>query len=141
MYHSKILIHLIWRCDNDIHMLNHKQDKVRGYLLSLANKNKINLQSLAVLSNHIHCIVELNSVQSVSDIIQTLKGASSLWINNNLGLTYKFKWEDGYYAFSFGYSQYTEFEKYIKNQKDLHEEISFKTELSHLANKYQLNLT
>jgi len=139
MYQSRILIHLLWSCENDNHSLKSAEDKVKKYLLSIAHKHHIKIVSMVVLSNHVHCIVEFNSVQSVSDVVQILKGSCSLWINSHLGLPFKFKWEDGYYAFSLGYSQLSEFEKYLLNQKELHQGISLKQELAQIRQKYQLS--
>jgi putative transposase len=119
-------------------MLKGIENKVAQRIMKISDNQKINILNLAVLSNHVHAIIQLKSVQSLSDVVQILKGASSLWINQQKLRPYKFRWEDGYFAFSLGYSQLVHFKTYLTSQTELHGRISLKEELSQISTKYQI---
>lgn len=90
----------MWTTDNGQHSLKGHAQKMGNYLMSYSEKKGIDSRLITVMSNHIHCLVRMNTTQSISDIVQLLKGRSSTWMNENQFLPYKFKWEDEYFAFS-----------------------------------------
>ena len=139
MYQTRLYIHFIWLCANKAHTLKGIETKVAKYIKTNSQKQQIHIHTLAILSNHVHCLVKMNSVQSVSDIVQLIKGSSSLWINNQKLLPYKFKWEDGYMAFTVGYSQIGAFQSYIRAQNGYHEQISLEDELIEICSKYNID--
>jgi putative transposase len=52
------------------------------------------------MPDHIHLFIGLNPKQSISELMQLVKGDSSEWINKQ-GLTaQRFQWQEGYGAFS-----------------------------------------
>ncbi len=139
MYYSRIYLHLLWTTENCQNSLNNYSKKLGSFLMSHAEKKGIDCLMISVLANHVHCLIKINSTQSVSDIVQILKGSSSLWINKNSFLPYKFKWEDEYFAFSISYSQLSEFKNYLMNQSKFHETVGVKKEIQNISNVYKLN--
>ena len=129
----------MWTTDDRKKSLVGHEKSMGNFLMLQAEKRGINCRLITVLPNHVHCLVRLNSTQSISDIIQILKGSSSLWMNNNKFLPYKFKWEDEYFAFSLGYSQLNDFETYLMNQAKYHKTNSVSQEIAAINSKYQLN--
>ena len=139
MYFSRLYFHLMWTMDNGQHSLKGHAQNMGNYLMAYSEKKGIDSRLITVMSNHIHCLVRMNTAQSISDIVQLLKGRSSTWMSENTFLPYKFKWEDEYFAFSIGYSQLAEFEKYFVNQMKYHETHSVKSEIQALNERYKLN--
>lgn len=129
----------MWTTDNQQHSLKNHAKKMGNYLMAYSEKKGIDSRLITVMSNHIHCLVRMSSTQSISDIVQLLKGRSSTWMNENRFLPYKFKWEDEYFAFSLGYSQLPEFEKYFVNQSKYHEKYSVNQEILSFSERYKLN--
>ncbi len=138
MYYSRLYAHIFWTTQDYQKSLIGLEGKIGNFLIQLGEKKDIIIRLISVLPNHVHCIVRLNSTQSISEIVQIMKGGSSLWINSNQFLHYKFKWEDEYFAFSLGYSQISEFEKYLENQKIFHQKHSIQDELKMLTTKYNI---
>ena len=139
MYYSKVYLHLMWTTDDCKKNLHPYANKLGKYLISLGEKRGIKIRMIAVLPDHVHCMVRLSTVQSISEIVQILKGSSSHWMNNNSNLTYKFKWEDEYFAFSFGVSQLPDFEKYFEIQSSYHTKHTVLDEINQLDQRYKLN--
>lgn len=129
----------MWSTDRGQHSLKDLNKKMGQFLMSYAEKKQIDCKMVVVMANHVHCLVRLKSTQSMSDVIQLLKGRSSVWMNENNFVPYKFKWEDEYFAFSLGYSQLKDIEKYFSNQEKYHQQNSLKQEVQVLSDRYKLN--
>ena len=97
---------------------------ISGSITSMGHK------SLAVngMADHIHILVGLNPVMSVSELAKELKRSSSNFINSKNWMPGKFQWQTGYGAFSYSKSQIDQVIKYIWNQKMHHQKRSFKEE-------------
>jgi len=80
----------------------------------------------------------LGSNQTVSEIMQKIKGESSFWINKNKLTRLKFEWQDDFYSVSIGMSQLDNLRKYIRNQDQHHQKVSFQEELDLLIVEYKL---
>ncbi len=47
------------------------------------------------MSDHIHVFMGISPKQSISDLMQDIKGASSKWINENRLVRGHFEWQSG----------------------------------------------
>ncbi|GAB4005922.1 hypothetical protein GCM10028808_06810 [Spirosoma migulaei] len=77
------------------------------------------------MPDHIHAFIGINPKQSISDLMQDLKGDSSKWINDKRLVKRHFEWQMGYGAFSYSHSQIDEVVQYISNQKEHHRKRTF----------------
>ncbi len=77
------------------------------------------------MPDHVHILAGVRPAQSISDLIQHIKGSSSKWINEKRLVTGKFEWQEGYGAFSCGKSQIKEVINYIENQEQHHKKNHF----------------
>lgn len=80
------------------------------------------------VEDHIHIFIGMRPTQSVSDLLQDIKGSSSKWINENNFLNTKFEWQSGYGAFSYSKSHVQNVINYIANQEEHHKKESFRKE-------------
>src|SRR4051812_1203338 len=87
------VIHSSWR------------DELYKYITGVVQNNSHKMISINGMPDHIHMLVGVRPVQSVSDLLQDIKGNSSKWINQKQFLKSKFEWQEGYGAFSYGKSQ------------------------------------
>ncbi|MFM9986595.1 MAG: transposase, partial [Flavobacteriales bacterium] len=79
-------------------------------------------------TDHVHVLFELPMTMSISDQMQRLKTASSIWINENKFLSQKFEWQGGYSAFSCSKGHRHRAIEYIINQETHHGKKSFREE-------------
>jgi REP element-mobilizing transposase RayT len=85
---------------------------------------------------HVHCLVSLNTEQTVAETMRLIKGESSFWINKNKLCKTKFGWQDEYYAVSVSRSGLNRVREYIKNQEAHHEQKTFDQEVDEFVRIY-----
>jgi len=97
---------------------------ISGILKPLNHK----LLAINGMPDHIHIFIGMRPTQSISDLMQDIKGSSSKWINEKKFLNRKFEWQEGYGAFSYSKSHVDSVINYIKNQEEHHKKESFREE-------------
>ena len=70
--------------------------------------------------------------------IGDIKRGSSVWIKEKRSHYSNFHWQDGYGAFSVGYTQLNAVKKYIANQKQHHSRKTFEDEFRYFLKKYEV---
>ena len=80
------------------------------------------------MPDHLHIFIGMRPTQSISDLLQDIKGSSSKWINEKKFLKVKFEWQEGYGAFSYSKSHVNDVINYIQNQENHHKKESFREE-------------
>jgi REP element-mobilizing transposase RayT len=81
--------------------------------------------SINSMPDHLHMFFGMRPSQSISDLMQFVKGESSEWINTE-GLTNNtFRWQGGYAAFSYSRSHISRVCNYIERQQEHHKKKTF----------------
>ena len=80
------------------------------------------------MSDHIHIFIGMRPTQSLSDLLQDIKGNSSKWINEKKFLKVNFEWQEGYGEFSYSKSQVNDVINDINNQEQHHSVKTFREE-------------
>ena len=137
-YH-KIWIHLIWSTkERHPFLYPNIKKKVIFHIKDKGKENDIYIDSINGVENHIHILICMNPNQTISKIVNQIKGESSHWINVNKLTKDHFFWQDGYSAFSIGQSQVKRIREYIFNQEKHHKKMSFQEELNKFLKAYGL---
>jgi|AntRauTorcE11898_2_1112593.scaffolds.fasta_scaffold11682_2 REP element-mobilizing transposase RayT len=98
-----------------------------------AQEHDIMLDIINGVQDHVHCLMRLKTTQCVADVIGTIKGESSYWVNKNVILHDElFEWQDGYGVISISPEQINGVRKYIYNQEIHHQNTSIGDELKTL---------
>jgi putative transposase len=134
----KVYIHFVWSTKNRVPLLNSKEirQKVWNHIKENAPKKGIFIDYVNGYSDHCHCLVSMNSNQTIQQIMQLIKGESSFWINKHLITEQKFEWQDEYYAASVSESMIETVRNYIKNQEEHHLDNTFNQEFDEFISKY-----
>ena len=98
------------------------------YISGILKQHNHKLLAINGMPDHIHIFIGMRPTQSISDLMQDIKGSSSKWINEKKFLKIKFEWQEGYGAFSYSKSHVNSVIKYIKNQEEHHKKESFRDE-------------
>jgi REP element-mobilizing transposase RayT len=85
---------------------------------------------------HCHCLISLGPDQTMSKVMQLIKGESSFWINKNNLRKQRFEWQDQYFAVSVSESVVDKVRAYIKNQEDHHKKSTFSEEYDQFIEKF-----
>ncbi len=104
------------------------QENLHKYITGIVQNNGHKMLAINSVPDHLHLFMGLNPVQSISHIMQLVKGDSSEFINKEAFTKRKFHWQDGYGAFTNSRSQIDGVVKYIINQQAHHAAISFRDE-------------
>jgi REP element-mobilizing transposase RayT len=91
------------------------------------------------MPDHVHMFIGMRPTQSVSELLQDIKGSSSKWINERKLVKGKFEWQEGYGAFSYSKSQVKDVVAYIVNQELHHQKKSFREEYIEFLQKFEID--
>jgi putative transposase len=90
------------------------------------------------IPDHIHLLVRLKPVHSVSQFLKVVKAKSSKWVNDEKLLVDRFHWQSGYGAFTVSSSQIAKVAKYIRNQESHHSRKTFQEEFRELLIAHEI---
>ena len=142
MQHSftKILVHIVWRTKKGQRIIfSEKAIAIRNIIIEYCAENRIFLEGINVQPEHVHVLVEMQSDKTIKDIVKSIKGASSHYINERNLFKVPFSWQRGYGAFSIGRSQIKVLKNYIANQSEHHKRRSFNEEWKILLERYGIS--
>lgn len=104
------------------------KDELYQYISGIVKNNNHKLLAINGMPDHVHLLIGIHPAQSISDLMQDVKGSSSKWINEKKFLKAKFEWQGGYGAFSYSKSHVAAVIDYIKNQEQHHAVKTFREE-------------
>ncbi len=124
--HRASLINSVWK------------DELYKYITGIIQTQKHKLIIINGVLDHIHILIGLKPHQSLSDLMQDIKGSSSKWINEKKFTPAKFAWQEGYGAFSYSHSHLNKVINYIKNQEQHHRKVTFIEEYKSFLKAYEI---
>ena len=137
--YTQLYIHYVFAPRFRAALLNSQWDEqLRSYITGIMLNNGHKMIAINNMPDHLHLFAGLNPKQSISEIMQLVKGDSSEWINKNKLTAQKFHWQEGFGAFSYSKSQVSDFAIYIENQQEHHKKISFLDEYKIMLKKFDL---
>lgn len=113
-------------------------ERLRLYITAIVQNHKHKMLAINNMPDHIHMLIGQHPAQSVSELMQIVKGESSEWINKEHLTPRKFQWQEGYGAFSYSRSQIDTIVNYIANQQEHHKKYSFMDEYKDMLDKFNV---
>lgn len=89
-------------------------------------------------SDHVHLLVQLPPVLSLSDAMRILKTNSSKWVHDRWPARSKFAWQTGYGAFSVSKSNADAVARYIADQEEHHQKKTFQEEFVEYLKRHEI---
>ena len=117
---------------------NNWKEELYKYITGIIQNNNHKLLAINGMSDHIHILVGLRPIQSVSSLVNDIKSNSTKFINEKKFLAVRFEWQKGYGAFSYGKSQVQEVINYIIYQEKHHEKKNFREEYTNFLKKFEI---
>ena len=135
----KLLIHAVFSTKNRADLTTPEiEEGLFGYMHGITKNNKSKLIMANGTANHVHLLISLGKVISISELIGDIKRSSSVWIKTPESQFKNFQWQEGYGAFSVGQTQVDDVIKYIANQKEHHQKKTFEDEMREFYRKYEM---
>ena len=114
------------------------KDEMYKYITGIIQANNHKLLQINGIEDHIHILIGFRTHQSLSDLLEIIKSNSSKWINEKGFTKTKFRWQNGYGAFSYSQSHLNRVIRYIENQEGHHQKIKFLDEYKLLLKKFEV---
>ena len=109
------------------------------YITGIIQNHNHKVLAINGMPDHVHVFFGMRPTQSLSDLMQDIKGDSSKWINQRGFVKGKFSWQEGYGAFSYSKSHVDSVIDYIKNQEEHHRKKSFIEEYHTLLKEFDID--
>ncbi|MEJ2614490.1 MAG: IS200/IS605 family transposase [Ignavibacteriaceae bacterium] len=137
MPYIRIWIHIIWTTKNRERIITKQiKSKLLNHIRENAKTKNIFIDFINCEPEHVHATISLSSDQTISIVMQLIKGESSNWVNKNKLVQGHFEWQDEYIAVSVSESMINKIRDYIKNQEKHHRRKSFAEEYNEFIEKY-----
>jgi len=137
----KIWVHAVWATKGREKLIEKSVRKeMFNHIHENALEKDIMMDSVNGHLEHIHALFRLKSNQTVSKVMQLIKGESSFWVNRNLNLKQKLQWQEEYFAVSVSESQVEAVRNYINNQEEHHKKKTFMEEYDEFIEKYDFEV-
>jgi putative transposase len=134
----QIYLHIVFSTKNRLPTLKDIQVETYSYLAGICKNLECPALIIGGAEDHIHLLTSHSKNKTIAEFLRDLKRSSSKWIKTlNSDLT-SFSWQNGYGAFSISATHIEDLKKYIANQKQHHNNNSFKNEFRRLCKKYDV---
>jgi REP element-mobilizing transposase RayT len=138
--YSQIHIQVVFAVQNRESLIGSKwKNELYQYLVGIIQNHQHKVIAINGMPDHVHILIGLRPSQSISDLMQKVKGNSSKWINRKGFVLGKFSWQEGYGVFSYGKSQIDDVMEYIKRQEIHHQRKTFKEEYRQFLEKFAVD--
>ena len=114
------------------------KERLNQYITGIINNNGHKVIAINGMPDHLHIFFGFRPDQSLSDLMRIVKGESSEWINKEKLTSTKFRWQEGYGAFSYSRSQIKIVAEYIANQEEHHRKLTFLEEYKSFLEKFEV---
>lgn len=137
--YTQLHIHAVFAVKFREGLINIKwKDELYKYITGVLQHNKHKLLAINGMPDHVHILFGMKPAQSLSDLMQDIKGSSSKWINEKKFIPHKFEWQQGYGAFSYSRSHISNVIEYIENQESHHKKQTFLEEYIMFLKKFEI---
>lgn len=114
------------------------KDRLYEYITGIIQKHSHKLIIINGMPDHLHIVIGMRPIQSLSELMQDIKGGSSKWINDNKLVSGKFQWQEGYGAFSYNKSLLPKLIEYVKDQDVHHRKKTFLEEYKEFLKAFEI---
>jgi REP element-mobilizing transposase RayT len=135
--YSQIYIHIVFAVEGrqNLFRLEHNAE-IQKYITGIVTGQKQKLIVINNMPDHVHLLVGLQPDLALSDLVREIKACSSSFIQRKQWFPGRFRWQEGFGAFSYSRSQIDTVVRYIKNQQKHHAKQSFHEEYVALLEKF-----
>jgi len=138
--YTQIHIHTIFAVQNRQSLIPLSwKDELYKYITGIVQNNGHKLLAINGMPDHVHILFGLRASQSLSDLMQDVKGDSSKWINQKGLVQARFSWQEGYGAFSYSKKEISNIIAYIRDQEIHHKQKSFIEEYKLLLDEFDVS--
>lgn len=137
--YTQIHLQLIFAVQNRESLIEKTwKDELYKYLTGIIQHAGHKMIIVNGMPDHLHVVIGMRPIQSLSELMKHLKGDSSKWINEKRFVKGHFQWQEGYGAFSYSRSQLPVLIRYVENQESHHQTKTFLEEYKEFLDKFEV---
>jgi putative transposase len=137
--YTNLLVHLVYSTKNRAPLIpDTVREELHRYISGIVRGEKCKVVEINSVEDHVHILIRLTPSKALSDLVRAIKANSSHWLNERKLGKGRFRWQDGYAAFSVSESQSDRVIAYIKRQREHHRRTNFRAELLALLKRHSI---
>ena len=138
--YTQIHIQVVFAVKHRISLIQSSwKDELYKYITGIIQAHNHKLLAINGMPDHVHVLFGMRPTQSLSELMQDVKGSSSKWINEKRLVAGRFEWQEGYGAFSYSKSDIGNVIEYIKNQELHHSSKNLMIEYKELLKEFDVS--
>ena len=140
--YTQIYIHVIFAVQGRQSLIpRERKEELYKYITGIVRNRGQKLIAVNGMTDHAHAFVGMKPTIALSDLVRDVKAGSSGFVNEKGWLRGKFRWQEGFGAFSHSHSEIDRIVRYIQRQEEHHRKKTFREEyllmLKDFAVEYQ----
>lgn len=139
---AKVLIHVVFSTKHRTAWLKDREPRqeLHRYMMGTLQSLECWPSALDGVQDHVHFLCQLSRKIAVMDLIEEVKTASSKWIKTKGPTCHDFHWQAGYGVYSVSESMRPTVIRYIQNQEEHHQRLSFEDEFRALCARHGIEI-
>ena len=137
--YSNIYIQVVFAVKYREHLLQKPwRDDVFKYMAGIIKSKNQKPIIVNGVTDHVHLFIGLSPSVCLSDLIRDVKNNSTNYITSNKLVKGRFRWQEGFGAFSYSHSHIENVYRYILNQEEHHRQKKFRDEYLKLLQAFEI---
>ena len=137
--YTQLYIHIVFAVRGRENLIMPEQRVlIQRYMTGIVQQRGHKMLAIFCMPDHVHLLVGLNPTMPISDLVRDIKSISSKWINESKLMRQKFRWQEGFGAFSYSRSHLHNVIRYINNQEEHHRKQKFREEYQEILKNFDV---
>lgn len=138
--YTQIYIQIVFAVKGRENLISkNNREELHKYITGIVQNRGQKMLSVFCMPDHTHLLIGIKPSIAISDLVRDIKSGSTNFINEQKWIKTKFQWQEGFGAFSYSKSQIDTVIKYILNQVEHHNKITFKQEYIDFLEKFEID--
>jgi putative transposase len=136
--YTQIYIHVVFAVEGRQNLIRPEHnDELQKYITGIVSGQK--MIAINNMPDHVHLLIGLKPDIALSNLVRDIKAGSSKFFNEKRWVVGRFRWQEGFGAFSYSRSQLDTVIRYIQNQQKHHAQKTFRQEYVELLKKFEID--
>lgn len=137
--YTQLYFHLVFAVQGRPNLIAREwKEELYKYITGIITKKNQKLMIINGMPDHIHILISTKADCNLSNLIRDIKSSSTNWVNAKGFVKSKFRWQEGFGAFTVSQSGVDNVISYIKYQEKHHEKKTFLQEYQEFLEAYQI---
>ena len=138
--YTQIYIHVVFAVQGRQNIIGRdRKEELHKYITGIIRNKEQKVIAVNSMPDHVHIFIGMKPTIALSDLMRDIKNNSSAFINQKKWVKGKFRWQEGFGAFSYAHSQIDVVVKYIREQERHHARRTFRGEYIEMLKRFNVD--